>query len=98
MLPLHHGSKRGKAPFISGQYYSPLTASLNALAALNLGDTDAAISISSPVCGFLPVLAARSTVSNEPKPASATFSPLATSATIASSTYSPCIHKYISLI
>ncbi len=44
-------------------YYYLLIASFNALPALNLGAFDAGIGIVSPVCGFLPSLAALSTTS-----------------------------------
>ena len=51
------------------------TNSLNFLPAENTGTFLAAILISLPVCGFLPVLAALSLRSNVPKPTRVTLSP-----------------------
>src|SRR5690606_32285437 len=52
------------------------TASLRALPAVNLGSFFAAILIVAPVCGFLPLRAARSEIPKVPKPIKVTFSPL----------------------
>ena len=58
--------------------YFLFTNSLNFLPAEKAGTVLAAILISLPVCGFLPVLAALFLDSNVPKPTKVTFSPLAT--------------------
>lgn len=52
-----------------------LTASFNALPALNLGTRLAGISTASPVCGLRPMRSARSLVLNVPKPIMATSPP-----------------------
>lgn len=51
------------------------TISFNALPALNFGDLEAGITISFPVCGFLPVLSARSATSKVPNPTNWIFPP-----------------------
>ena len=56
-------------------YYYSFNNALKALPALNLTVLEAAIWISSPVCGFLPTLAALSAGSNDPNPAIWTLSP-----------------------
>ena len=56
-------------------YYFLLTASFNAFPALKAGTVAAAILISSPVCGFLPFLAALFLASKEPNPTNWTLSP-----------------------
>ena len=52
--------------------------SLNAFAAVNPGELLALISISSPVCGLRPFLAARARSWKDPKPAKLTFLPATT--------------------
>src|SRR6478672_5234647 len=55
--------------------YALLTACFSWAPGLKAGAVDAAMSIASPVCGFRPWRAARSRVSNVPKPGSVTLSP-----------------------
>src|SRR5919197_1429135 len=58
-------------------FFLAATSSLSALPGRNLGMFAAAILISLPVCGFLPVRALRLETSNVPKPTSVTRSPFA---------------------
>lgn len=60
-------------------FFYLFTLSLRAFPALNEGVVVAVILISSPVCGFLPVLAALSLVSKVPNPTNWTFPLLANS-------------------
>ncbi len=60
------------------------TASLNSFPALKAGAFEAAICISSPVCGLRPVRADLSRISNVPKPRICTFSPVANAFVIVS--------------
>src|SRR6478672_13338316 len=55
--------------------YALLTACFSCAPGLKAGAVDAAMSIASPVCGFRPWRAARSRVSNVPKPGRVTLSP-----------------------
>ena len=57
---------------------------MNFLPAEKVGTVLAAILISLPVCGFLPVLAALLRGSNVPKPTKVTFSPFLTDFSIVS--------------
>ena len=61
-----------------------LTTSFNAFPALNTGDLEAGILISSLVCGFLPFLAALFLTSKEPKPTNWTLSPFTNDSVIIS--------------
>ena len=61
---------------------SYLTASFNALAALNAGAFVAGIGSGSFVAGLIPVRAARSLTSNLPKPLMSTFDPSTNAAVI----------------
>ncbi len=54
--------------------YVYLTASFNSLPSLKAGTLEAAMSISSPVCGLRPFLAERSRTSNVPNPINCIFS------------------------
>lgn len=76
-----------KKPFI-GLLSKYLTASFNALPALNAGTLLAGISISLPVWGLRPLRAARSRTSKFPKPINWTFSPLESDCWIDSKTAS----------
>ena len=58
-------------------FFHYFTASFSSLPALKAGTLEAAICISSPVCGLRPVRAALSRTSNVPNPISCTFSPAA---------------------
>lgn len=64
--------------------YNYFTAAFNSFPALKAGVFEAAICISSPVCGLRPVRADLSRTSNVPKPRICTFSSFASAFVIAS--------------
>lgn len=64
--------------------YNYFTASFNSFPALKAGTFEAAICISSPVCGLRPVRTDLSRTSNVPKPRICTFSPFANAFVIVS--------------
>ena len=64
--------------------YFPLTASFICFPGLKTGTSQAGISISSPVLGFLPILSALCLLEKVPKPGIATESPLPTVSMIVS--------------
>src|SRR5512135_2055120 len=64
-----------KGSTVQDRYFFLATASFRALPARNLGTLAAAILISLPVCGFLPVRAFLLATSKLPKPTSVTRSP-----------------------
>ncbi len=66
--------------------FNYFTASFNSFPALKAGAFEAAICISSPVCGLRPVRAVLSRTSNVPKPRICTFSPFANAFVIVSNT------------
>ena len=69
-----------------GSFFAPATTSLSSLPAENFGTAFFFDFIRSPVCGLRTQRALRTAFSNEPKPVIATFSPLATSRVMVSST------------
>ena len=69
-----------------GSFFAPEMTSLSSLPAENFGTDFFLDFIRSPVCGLRTQRALRTAFSNEPKPVIATFSPLATSRVIVSST------------
>ena len=69
-----------------GSFLAPATTSLSSLPAENFGTAFFFDFIRSPVCGLRTQRALRTAFSNEPKPVMATFSPLATSRVMVSST------------
>ena len=69
-----------------GSFFAPEMTSLSSLPAENFGTAFFFDFIRSPVCGLRTQRALRTAFSNEPKPVIATFSPLATSRVMVSST------------
>jgi hypothetical protein len=69
-----------------GSFFAPATTSLSSLPAENFGTDFFLDLMRSPVCGLRTQRALRTAFSNEPKPVIATFSPLATSRVMVSST------------
>ena len=69
-----------------GSFFAPEMTSLSSLPAENFGTDFFFDFIRSPVCGLRTQRALRTAFSNEPKPVIATFSPLATSRVMVSST------------
>ena len=69
-----------------GSFFAPEMTSLSSLPAENFGTDFFLDLIRSPVCGLRTQRALRTAFSNEPKPVIATFSPLATSRVMVSST------------
>ncbi len=69
-----------------GSFFVPEMTSLSSLPAENFGTDFFLDLIRSPVCGLRTQRALRTAFSNEPKPVIATFSPLATSRVMVSST------------
>ena len=69
-----------------GSFFAPEMTSLSSLPAENFGTDFFLDLIRSPVCGLRTQRALRTAFSNEPKPVMATFSPLATSRVMVSST------------
>ena len=69
-----------------GSFFAPEMTSLSSLPAENFGTDFFLDFIRSPVCGLRTQRALRTAFSNEPKPVIATFSPLATSRVMVSST------------
>ena len=71
-----------------GSFFAPEMMSLSSLPAENFGTAFFFDFMRSPVCGLRTQRALRTAFSNEPKPVMATFSPLATSRVMVSSTES----------
>ena len=69
-----------------GSFFAPDTTFFRSWPGVNFGTLLRLVRMFSPVRGLRAVLAARTLFSNEPKPVIATFSPLATSRVIVSST------------
>ena len=69
-----------------GSFLAPETTFFRSAPALNFGTDVFLALIRAPVCGLRTHRASRTLFSNEPKPVIATFSPLATSRVIVSST------------
>ena len=70
----------------AGSFFAPETTALSSAPALNFGTLVFFDFIRSPVAGLRTQRASRTRFSNEPKPVMATFSPLATSRVMVSST------------
>ena len=80
-----------------GSFFAPEMTSLSSLPAENFGTDFFLDLIRSPVCGLRTHRALRTAFSNEPKPVIATFSPLATSRVMVSSTDSSACWRLLAV-